>query len=97
MAKLSYDVCGAGGGFDSIFGRRHYDSREFLSPGTTGLYEQIWSNVDCPPLCRRLYVLDDENRPLDVDISRIALEIAREGPLSGQIAGFVIVDLDKVP
>lgn len=60
----------------------HYDSREYLSPMTAELYTAVRSIVDSPPSRQRPYIFDDEDRPLDTDVERIATQISRRVPIA---------------
>ena len=57
----------------------HYDARACLSPASSRLYEAVRLVVERPPSANRPYVWNDDEQPLDLDIARIAADIAAEG------------------
>ncbi len=59
----------------------HWDARKTLSPATLPLYEAVLGVAERAPSADRPYLFNDDERPLDRDIRRIADDIARDGAI----------------
>lgn len=57
----------------------HYDAREFLSPGTLGLYNAVRQAVGKPASKAQPFIYNDNEQPLDMRVAAVAADIAQGG------------------